>query len=47
MEEVLNLEKIKIKNISIPATILKDYNCGLLYINIDVDQYEFKTNEKY
>ena len=26
---------------------MKDYNYGLLYINIGADQYEFKTNEKY
>ena len=46
MEEVLNW-KNKNKNILILATILKDYNYGLLYINIDADQYEFKTNKKY
>ena len=27
--------------------IVPDFNCGLLYNNIDTDQYEFKTNEKY
>ena len=39
MEEILNASN--------PTTILKDYNYGLLYINIDADQYEFKTNKKY
>ena len=25
----------------------KDYKCGMLYINIDANYYEFKINEKF
>lgn len=43
----IKFRKAKSKYISIPATIEKDYDCGLLFINIDVNIYEFKLNEKY
>ena len=43
----IKFRKSKNKTVSVPATILKDYQCGLLYVNIDADVYEFKTNENY
>lgn len=43
----IKFRKNKSKFISIPATIEKDYECGLLLINIDANFYEFKINEKY
>ena len=43
----IKFRKAKSKYISIPATVEKDYDCGLLLINIDANIYEFKLNEKY
>ena len=31
----------------IPATILKDYECGLLYVKINANIYEFRKDEEY
>ena len=43
----IKFRKNKNKFISIPATIVKDYECGMLFINIDASYYEFKINEKF
>ena len=45
LKEILNSGE-KNKFISIPATIVRDYKCGMFYINIDVNYNEFKINEK-
>ena len=43
----IKFRKNKNKIISIPATVIKDFDCGLLYVNIDASYYEFKENEEY
>ena len=42
----IKFRKNKNKIISIPATIINDFDCGLLYVNIDANCYEFKENER-
>jgi len=43
----IKFRKNKNKIISISATIIKDFDCGLLYVNIDASYFEFKVKEKY
>ena len=45
--KLVKFRKNKNKTVSVPATILNDYQFSLLYANIDADIYEFKRNEKY
>lgn len=43
--KTLKIKKTKFKTSKLPTTVLKNFNCGMIKINVDADLYNFKLGD--